>query len=551
MTPAAVPPAITRNEHLSAWFAKALASTELFKMMPGVSRHRRNGWQHGALVLLLSMLTCPAPAQQAQTPQAGGLAELAEVRGTWLTTTGNDALATPENTARTMRRLREIGLNTVYIEAWKNGYTQFPSQVLKRTIGHDRRPPGGELDPSDTAAQRRMPARDLLLEATTEAHRNGLIAIAWFEYGFMAAHKDTMNHLRRAKPEWLSRDRAGSEVAPNGFVWMNPLHPQARAFLLDLVLEAVDRYDLDGVQIDDRIVWPHISMGYDAYTRSIYALDHGGAAPPDDYEDPAWMRWRAAKVDEYARWFVQELHARRPGLVVSLSPAVYPWSWDHYLLDWPRWTAWTAADRLGGTPVRGIAAQAVVPKWDEYIPQAYRFDYPAFEKTWLQQTEAVKAAGAYRPKRLIPGIRIVGDGTDSSWAQLRDSIALTRRLGQGGHVLWFSVGVLDRYPAELQALYGAQGPAHSPRFPAGWRPAPVAMALSATSRLWQADAVRAGRWRVIGRDKDGWRALRTLDQATDGPLQLKLPATLQAVELLLDRRPDMATEPACRAEDRC
>jgi uncharacterized lipoprotein YddW (UPF0748 family) len=503
------------------------------------------------VALWLGLGTWPAQAQTGPTLQASVRPSLAEVRGTWLTTTANDALASPEQTARSMRRLREIGLNTVYIEAWKNGYTQFPSQVLQRAIGHDRRPPGGALDPSDSAAQRRAPARDLLLEATTEAHRNGLIAIAWFEYGFMAAHKDTMNHLRRLKPEWLSRDRAGSEVAPNGFVWMNPLHPEARAFLLDLVLEAVDRYDLDGVQIDDRIVWPHVSMGYDAYTRGVYAQEHRGASPPDDFKDPAWMRWRAAKVDDYARWFVQELHARRPGLVVSLSPAVYPWSWDNYLLDWPRWTAWTAADRLGGAPVRGAVAQAVVPKWDETIPQAYRFDYPAFEKTWLQQTEAVKAAGAYRPKRLVPGIRVVGEGADSSWAQLRDSIALPRSLGQGGHVLWFSVGVLDRYPAELQALYAAQGPAHSPRFPAGWRPAPLVLARPTEGGHWHADAVRAGRWRVIGRDTDGWRALGTLDQAADGPVRLTLPASLQTVELLLDRRPDMATEPACRVEDRC
>lgn len=491
-------------------------------------------------------------AAQAQ-PALAGLerASVPEVRGTWLTTTANDALASPAQTARTMRRLREIGLNTVYIEAWKNGYTQFPSQVLRRAIGHEMRPVGGALDPSDTAAQRRAPARDLLLEATTEAHRNGLIAIAWFEYGFMAAHKNTVNHLRRTKPEWLSRDRAGSEVAPNGFVWMNPLHPEARAFLLDLVLEAVDRYDLDGVQLDDRIVWPHVTMGYDAYTREVYAREHAGASPPDDFRDPAWMRWRAAKVDEYARWFVQELHARRPGLVVSLSPAIYPWSWDNYLLDWPRWTAWTDADRLRGEPVRSPQARARVPQWDEYIPQAYRFDYPAFETTWLQQTEAVKAAGAYRPARLLAGIRIVGDGRDSSWAQLRDSIALTRRLRQGGHVLWFSVGVLDRYPAELQALYAEQGPAHSPRFPPQWRPAPVALVPAADRARWVAEQVRAGRYRVMGLDGAAWRELATLEQHRNGPVAVDAPATLKSVELLLDRRPDMATEPACRAEDRC
>jgi hypothetical protein len=180
---------------------------------------------------------------------------------------------------------------------------------------------------------------------------------------------------------------------------------------------------------------------------------------------------------------------------------------------------------------------------------------------------------------LIPGIRIVGDGSDSSWIQLRDSIALTRRLGQGGHVLWFSVGVLDRYPAQLQALYAAQGPAHSPRFAAGWRPAPVALmaakAASATGvprpkasrQRWQGRDVAAGRYRVIGRvigsvsgsasgpvsgpDATGWRELATLDQPRRGRVQLMLPQGLQAVELLRDRRPDMLTEPPCRAQDRC
>ena len=46
----------------------------------------------------------------AQAPANGSVPE---VRGTWLTTTANDALATPQRTAQTMRRLREIGLNTV------------------------------------------------------------------------------------------------------------------------------------------------------------------------------------------------------------------------------------------------------------------------------------------------------------------------------------------------------------------------------------------------------------------------------------------------------
>src|SRR5438874_13717944 len=62
------------------------------------------------------------------------LAAPPEVRGTWLTTTANDALATPAKTAETMKRLREIGLNTVYVECWKNGYTEFPTDTLRKVI---------------------------------------------------------------------------------------------------------------------------------------------------------------------------------------------------------------------------------------------------------------------------------------------------------------------------------------------------------------------------------------------------------------------------------
>src|SRR2546423_7025829 len=104
----------------------------------------------------------------------------AEVRGTWLTTTGNDALATPANTASTMKRLREIGLNTVYVECWKNGYTEFPSATLQKTIKVTHK----------INLPNQPPTRDLLAESLIEAHRNQLLYFAWFEYGFMAAEKE-------------------------------------------------------------------------------------------------------------------------------------------------------------------------------------------------------------------------------------------------------------------------------------------------------------------------------------------------------------------------
>ncbi|MFM8638239.1 MAG: hypothetical protein ACKOER_11065, partial [Betaproteobacteria bacterium] len=74
-------------------------------------------WPWGRMLcLLVGLLSLPfsLPVSQAQTSQAqtaalntlpvfkSDQASRPQVRGTWLTTTANDALASPEHTARTM-----------------------------------------------------------------------------------------------------------------------------------------------------------------------------------------------------------------------------------------------------------------------------------------------------------------------------------------------------------------------------------------------------------------------------------------------------------------
>jgi uncharacterized lipoprotein YddW (UPF0748 family) len=465
-------------------------------------------------------------------------AEGQEVRGTWITTTANSHIATPGDTAQTMRRLAEMGLNTVYVETWKNGYTQFPSETLERVIGVDRRPALVKQDPGDPDVA--APPRDLLHETLTEAHRNGLTFIAWFEYGFMAAHKDTDNHLRRMKPEWLSRDREGGVVAPNGFVWMNPLHPEARRFLLDIVLEAIDTYDLDGVQLDDRIVWPYYTMGYDDFTVAMYRNEHGGEAPPADPKDPGWMRWRADKVNGYSEQFVAEVRAARPGILVSLSPAPYPWCFENYLLEWPTWAAWEPGPDL--------------LRWDEFIPQCYRYDFPAFKATWDQQVENLSRAGAGdRVGDMLAGILTTGSRPDPvPWEDLRRAVGHVRTTGGGGHVWWYSRGVLDEYPREIAAFYG--GTARDPRFPDAWRTGSIACELDASSPPAFGDGlvyratkmIEKGDYRAIVKRGGVWRTeeivpadrfSRPRELATT--IVTRAGGAIEAVELIRDRRPDL------------
>ena len=434
---------------------------------------------------------------------------VAEVRGVWLTTTANDAIASSEDSAKTMRRLREIGLNTVYVESWKNGYTQFPSQVLFDTIGVDRRPALIPADPSDAPERYKEPGRDLLQETLIQAHRNGLIYIAWFEYGFMAAYKDTDNHLRKMYPHWMTTTSEGQLVSDqNPFVWMNPLRPECREFLLGIILEAVDKYDLDGVQLDDRIAWP-VSMGYDSFTKEVYAREHNGAAPPKDPHDPVWVRWRAQKVSEFAETFYTELKKRRPNLIVSISPAVYPWSLDHYACDWPTWAenGWM----------------------NEFVPQNYRFSYDAFKTTWRDQVQAMPDM----LDRLVAGVLINSGERINPWMDIQNELDLVRQSGSAGHVFWFSPGILEHYPKQLTGYYTKNGQAYNPHVPARWRPMPV-VCEQASPGVFQGQVEHAGHYRVAVKREGVWSIDRTRDFSA-GRVQIEAKDA-QAVELLIDRR---------------
>lgn len=355
--------------------------------------------------------------------QTGGAS--AEVRGTWVTTTANTALASPEATAATMRRLREIGLNTVYVECWKNGYSEWPSEVMHRRIGVPLKVNGAPANLQ----------RDLVREAVTEAHRNGLRAVAWLEYGFMAASAETRNELLALGESegWITRTRDGRTVGDqNRFAWMNPLHPVPQQLLIDLSLEIVRNYPVDGVQLDDRIAMP-VEMGYDDYTRALY-LKETGHALPDNPRDAAFIRWRADKITAFARRYAASLRAERPDLLISVSPAPFPWSYDNYCCDWPAWARFEGKER-----------------WDEFVVQNYRPDYA---RTRASVEESVARIGNRR-KDLLAGIRVVGDGPDMTADDLVRSIRFTRETGLGGHVLWYSRGVLEVHPDALRAFYGS------------------------------------------------------------------------------------------------
>src|SRR5262249_53646686 len=103
-----------------------------------------------------------------------------------------------------------------------------------------------------------QPFYDPLAFAITEAHKRGLQLHAWFN-PFRAAHPDTKsppapNHVTRAHPEWV---RHYGDV-----VWLDPGEPEAQARVMNVILDVVKRYDVDGIVFDDYFYpYPEKSWG--------------------------------------------------------------------------------------------------------------------------------------------------------------------------------------------------------------------------------------------------------------------------------------------------
>ncbi len=432
-----------------------------------------------------------------------------EVRGTWITTTGVDHIRTGANTRDVIGDLRAIGLNTVYVETWKNGYTNYPSPRLAGITGG--------VDRSTF-----LGTRDLVQETLIEAHRNQMAHVGWFEYGFAAQFVGSGGNPNNPlatymkNQGWLLQNQSGQYGdGTNGFAWMNPTVPEVRQFLIDITLEAVNRYDLDGIQFDDRLAWP-VQFGFDATTISLYTQQTGLPAPTSP-TSTSFRNWRQAKVTEFASQLYSAVKTARPDVLVSVAPSITTFSTINYNADWPAWES------------QGL--------FDEFVPQAYRaaFDGPnGFDSIIDAQVAPFKPDDL---EKLVVGLRINGTGASTPYDDLQAMIQRSRTEGAAGHSLWYSAGVRDLYASQLTSFYdvATQGHAENPQFPSGHRPAPVVATLEVGAPdAWSAEVDAAGRYRLVAKVGSFWKELAAVNlEAGAHAFQV---AGASQVELLVDRR---------------
>lgn len=336
------------------------------------------------------------------------------IRGIWLTNTGSSVLNSRQQIREAVMQCKDQGLSDLFMVVWNNGKTMFPSQVMSQYLGQ-------EQDPL-------YKGRDPLQEMIEEAHAVGLRVHAWLEFGFSYSYKDSNSIWNKKYPDWAGRNASGNLLQKNGFFWWNALHPGPQQFISDLVDEIVLRYDIDGIQGDDRLPAMPSHGGYEQETISAYGNHGGDQRAALDPKQTDWVQWRADRLSQFASQLYSRVKATKPTCWVTWSPSIYPWSKQEYLQDWPAWLRDGYADYV--------------------FPQLYRYNAAAYEQL-LKDLDAQLTPEQKR--KVFPGVLTsLGDGYQANSVLLDQFIALNRQYGYLGEV-FFYYETLNRISGRLYA----------------------------------------------------------------------------------------------------
>ncbi len=209
------------------------------------------------------------------------------------------------------------------------------------------------------------PMYDPLEIAITEAHKRGMELHAWFN-----PYRATFNangvgisaeHITKKHPEWF--------LNYGGRKLFNPGLPDVRAYIVDVVLDVIDNYDVDGIHMDDYF-YPYKIHGQTLNDLETFKKYNNGINNIDD--------WRRNNVDVLIKMLSDSIHTHNPSLKFGISPFGV---WKNKGQD-PQ-----GSDTRGGDSFYELYADSrkwVQKGWVDYInPQVYwPFGYRlvAFEK---------------------------------------------------------------------------------------------------------------------------------------------------------------------------
>ncbi|GAC1693051.1 MAG: family 10 glycosylhydrolase [Gemmatimonadaceae bacterium] len=373
------------------------------------------------MLALLAAACTDSPVGPGRTPATGRRdpsvvpALQREARGLWLATVANidwpsrPGLAADRQRAELLSILDHAvgaGMNTIILQVRPAADAVYRSSL---------EPWGAML----TGTQGVDPGYDPLAFAVREAHRRGLELHAWIN-PFRAGNSADSSKLAASH---VFHDRRDLVRVYGTQLWLDPGEPEVHDRSLRVVLDIVNRYDVDGIHLDD-FFYPYPQS--DASRRQIPFPD---AATYSRYgAGIALADWRRANVNRFVERLYVEVHAAKPAVRVGISP-------------FGIWRPGNPAQVTGLDAYSAIYADS--RKWlqlgwvDYFVPQLYwRIDPPQQSFTalldwWMSQNT--------RRRHLWPGVasyRVYSTSNAFTVGEIADQVAATRARGGSGVVFF-------------------------------------------------------------------------------------------------------------------
>lgn len=349
-------------------------------------------------------------------------------------------LSSYENMQQGVALAKELNFNVLYVVAWARTKTLFPSEVLAANSTYNTARQG-MFTPGYSGT-----GDDPLADLVELAHNEGLKVVLWFEYGFMARWGSpptpANDKILAVHPHWVGINNQGEAANYNNTdFYYNAYNPEVQQFMIDLVMEAVNNYNIDGIQGDDRMPAMPRNSGYDEYTVNRYKDEHNGQQPPGNPNNIHWVQWRADILNEFWQNMYNTVKGASDDLLVTSAPNPYPWSFVNLMQQWP---AWLDAGKV-----------------DIFSVQCYRYTLASYKSTLNQVLYYFNNHGEGNLQILSPGIILLSQAGHTDPGLLLQKIRHNRSVGITGESFFYDVALNnDDIKKVIKAMY--PGPALFP-----------------------------------------------------------------------------------------
>jgi uncharacterized lipoprotein YddW (UPF0748 family) len=134
-------------------------------------------------------------------------------------------------------------------------------------------------------------------------------------------------HPYNLHPDWLSMNNAGATWA-NGNYQLDQGHPAVQQHTFDVVMDIINRYDVDGIHFDyirysdDGSSLNRQPWGYNPVAVARYKKLKNVTATPAP-TDATWLQWRRDQVTALLRKVYLKAWARKPNVRISAALIAY------------------------------------------------------------------------------------------------------------------------------------------------------------------------------------------------------------------------------------